>query len=166
MKLIVATNNEHKLSEIRAILGEKMEVLSLNDINMDADIEETGTTLEENSHLKAASVATYLRRTGYPHPYTVIADDTGLLVDALDGEPGVRSARYAGGEGHDSEANMRLLLKNLEGKENRRARFRTVITMIEEKVAYMTRIQYFSGNVEGTILTEKHGSEGFGYDPI
>lgn len=166
MKLIVATNNEHKLSEIRAILGGKMEVMSLKDINLDADIEENGTSLEENSHIKAAFVAEHLRRINYPHPYTVIADDTGLLVDALNGEPGVNTARYAGGDGHDSEANMRLLLKNLEGKENRKARFRTVITMIEEKAAYITRIQYFTGTVEGIILTEKHGEEGFGYDPV
>lgn len=166
MKLIVATNNEHKLSEIRAILGEKIEVLSLKDINLDADIEETGETLMENSHLKAGYVAQYLDNQDYPHPYAVIADDTGLMVDALDGEPGVHTARYAGGDGHDSEANMRLLLKNLEGCDNRKALFSTVITMIEEKTEYTVDIRYFIGKVDGTILTEKHGDEGFGYDPI
>ena len=96
----------------------------------------------------------------------VIADDTGLMVDALNGEPGVHTARYAGGDGHDSEANMRLLLKNLEGCDNRKAHFSTVITMIEEKTEYTVDIRYFIGKVDGTILTEKHGDEGFGYDPI
>jgi len=166
MKLIVATNNEHKLAEIRSMLDGKMEVLSLKDINLDADIEETGTTLEENSSMKAGFVAAYLNKTGYPCPYTVIADDTGLLVDALGGAPGVHTARYAGGDGHDSEANMRLLLKNLEGKANRTASFRTVITMIEKKHASLTDIRSFVGEVKGTILTEKHGEHGFGYDPI
>ena len=167
MKLIVATNNSHKLDEIRSMLDDSISVLSLNDIGLDADIEENGATLEENSHIKAAFVARYLKRTGYEHPYTVIADDTGLMVEALNGEPGVHTARYAGENGEsDSEANMRLLLKNLEGNENRRACFCTVITMIEEQVPYLTKIKYFAGKVEGTILTEKHGSEGFGYDPI
>lgn len=166
MKLIVATNNEHKLSEIRAMLGNCIEVLSLKDINFNGEIEENGKTLEENAHIKAATVATFLSRTNFEHPWTVIADDTGLLVDALNGEPGVHTARYAGGDGHDNEANMRLLLKNLEGKENRKAQFRTIIAMIEEKVPYLTKIKYFPGYVDGTILTEKHGEEGFGYDPI
>lgn len=166
MKLIVATNNEHKLSEIRSILDNKTDVLSLKDINLDTDIEETGTTLQENSHIKATFVAIYLSRMNYPYPYAVIADDTGLMVDALDGAPGVHTARYAGGDGHDSEANMRLLLKNLEGKENRRAEFRTVITFIEKLSSHVTKTKYFVGKVEGTILTEKHGNEGFGYDPI
>lgn len=166
MKLIVATNNEHKLSEIRSILNGKIEVLSLKDINLDADIEETGTTIEENSKIKATFVADYLNRIDYPCPYTVIADDTGLLVDALGGEPGVHTARYAGGDGHDSEANMRLLLDNLEGKDNRTASFRTIITMIEKMCADPSNMQVFTGEVKGTILTEKHGEQGFGYDPI
>lgn len=165
MKLIVATNNEHKLAEIRAILGESIEVLSLNDINLNADIEETGASLMENSHLKAAFVAKYLDRQNFPHPYAVIADDTGLMVDALNGEPGVHTARYAGND-NDSEANMQLLLKNLEGNDNRKAHFSTIITMIEEKNEYIVHIKYFEGRVDGTILTEKHGSQGFGYDPI
>lgn len=166
MKLIVATNNDHKLSEIRSILGENIEVLSLKDINLNADIEETGETLIENSHLKAEYVAKYLDNQNYPHPYAVIADDTGLMVDALNGAPGVHTARYAGSDGHDSEANMRLLIKNLEGCDNRKAHFSTIITMIEEKTEDMVQIQYFVGRVDGTILTEKHGEEGFGYDPI
>lgn len=166
MKLIVATNNEHKLSEIRSILDEGTEVLSLKDINLNADIEENGATLVENSHIKAAFVARYLDSIKYPAPYAVIADDTGLMVDALDGAPGVHTARYAGGDGHDNEANIRLLLKNLEGKENRSARFMTVITMIEKRASFMTHIKYFTGIAEGTIMTEKHGDEGFGYDPV
>ena len=166
MKLIAATNNGHKLSEIRSILGDKIEVLSLNDIGLHTDIEENGTTLKENSHLKASFVADYLESNDYPHPYAVIADDTGLLVDALDGAPGVHTARYAGGDGHDSEANMKLLLKNLEGKDNRKAHFSTVITMIEKAADGSVDTRYFIGRVDGTILTEKHGEEGFGYDPI
>ena len=166
MKLIAATNNEHKLSEIRSILGDRIEVLSLNDIDLHADIEENGTTLKENSHLKASFVADYLDGKNYPCPYAVIADDTGLLVDALDGAPGVHTARYAGGDGHDSEANMKLLLKNLEGKDNRKAHFSTVITMIEKTADGETHTEYFIGRVDGTILTEKHGEEGFGYDPV
>lgn len=166
MKLIAATNNEHKLSEIRSILGNTMEVLSLRDIELDADIEENGETLKENSHLKASFVAGYLDSKGYPRPYAVIADDTGLLVDALNGAPGVHTARYAGGDGHDSEANMRLLLRNLEGNDNRKAHFCTVITMIETTADGDNRTEYFVGRVDGTILTEKHGEEGFGYDPI
>lgn len=166
MKLIIATNNSHKLSEIRNILGKNAEVLSLKDINMTAEIEENGTTLEENSEIKAAAVADYLQDTGYPIPYAVVADDTGLLVDELDGEPGVRSARYAGGDGHDSEANMALLLKNLDSKTNRAAHFSTVITLIEANADGEITARQFLGRVDGQILTEKHGSEGFGYDPI
>ncbi|MCH5310483.1 MAG: RdgB/HAM1 family non-canonical purine NTP pyrophosphatase [Prevotella sp.] len=166
MKLIAATNNEHKLSEIRSILGDNIEVLSLNDIDLHTDIEENGTTLKENSHLKASFVMDYLESNDYPFPYAVIADDTGLLVDALDGAPGVHTARYAGGDGHDSEANMKLLLKNLEGKENRKAHFSTVITMIEKSADGNVNTEYFIGRVDGTILTEKHGEEGFGYDPV
>jgi len=166
MKLIVATNNEHKLSEIRSMLDGKTEVLSLKDIGFCGDIEENGSTLAENSHIKAAAVATYLDSINYDAPYAVIADDTGLMADALGGEPGVRTARYAGGDGSDSEANIRLLLKNLDGKENRKARFCTVITMIEKNAAFTTNIKYFTGTAEGTILAEKRGEGGFGYDPI
>lgn len=166
MKLIVATNNEHKLSEIRSIIGDKIEVLSLKDIDLYADIEENGMTLKDNSYLKASFVTEYLDDKDYPLPYMVIADDTGLLVDALNGAPGVHTARYAGGDGHDSEANMRLLLRNLEGNDNRKAHFCTVITMIEKSADGNAHTEYFIGRVDGTILTEKHGDEGFGYDPI
>lgn len=166
MKIITATNNAHKLTEIRAILGDRFEVMSLNEVGFNHDIPENGDTLEENSLCKAAAVDEYLRGQNFPCPYIIIADDTGLMVDALNGEPGVRSARYAGGEGHDSEANMRLLLSNLDNKDNRKAHFTTVITMIEVKSTSISSKRQFIGEVHGTILTEKHGAEGFGYDPI
>ena len=166
MKIILATNNEHKLSEIRSIFDNNIEVLSMKDVGIDADIEENGETLLENSRIKATFVASTLEKNNYPYPFIVIADDTGLLVDELNGEPGIYSARYAGGEGHDSEANMRLLLHKLDGKENRKAHFSTFITYIEKKDAYTTYMKYFEGRIDGTILKEKHGTEGFGYDPI
>ena len=166
MKVIFATNNEHKLSEIRSILNKDIEVLSMKEVGIDSDIEENGKTLLENSSIKAAYVETQLEKMNFPHPYTVIADDTGLMVEALNGEPGVYSARDAGGDGHDSEANIQLLLKNLSGNENRRAYFSTIITLIEKRASYLTHVRFFEGRIDGTILTEKHGSEGFGYDPI
>ena len=166
MKLILATNNSHKLSEIKDILGESFDILSLKDVDINTDIEENGDTLLENSRIKATFVASTLEKNNYPYPFIVIADDTGLLVDELNGEPGIYSARYAGGEVHDSEANMRLLLHKLDGKENRKAHFSTIITYIEKKDAYTTYMKYFEGRVDGTILKEKHGTEGFGYDPI
>lgn len=158
MKIVFATNNSHKLEEIRQILGESIEVLSLADINCHEDIPETAPTIEGNAMMKAHYV---YDKYGTP----CFADDTGLEVEALDGAPGVYSARYAGGEGHDSEANMRKLLHELEGKENRRAQFRTVIALIEQKdgkpVAHT-----FEGKIEGHISDEKRGTSGFGYDPI
>ena len=123
-KLVFATNNAHKLEEIRAILGDKVEVLSLKDIRCEADIPETADTLEGNAALKAEYIHAH-------YGMDCFADDTGLEVEALDGAPGVYSARYAGGEGHDSEANMKKLLAELEGKENRKAQFRTAICLIE-----------------------------------
>ena len=154
MQIVFATNNAHKLSEIRQILGHKIEVLSLSDIGCHDDIPETGTTLEANALQKAR----YIRDK---YGYDCFADDTGLEVDALGGEPGIYSARYAGGEGHDSEANMQKLLQKLDGEDNRAARFRTVIALLhgnEQKL--------FEGIVNGTITREKSGAEGFGYDPI
>ena len=154
MKIVFATNNQHKLSEIRQILGDRVEVLSLQDIGCDVDIPETGTTLEGNDLQKAQYV--------YDHYHLdVFADDTGLEVDALDGAPGVYSARYAGGEGHDSEANMTKLLKELNGIDNRKARFRTVIALIQQG-----EVHEFEGIVNGEIIRERRGGEGFGYDPI
>lgn len=166
MRLILATNNSHKLSEIKDILGEGFDILSLKDVDINTDIEENGDTLLENSRIKATFVASTLEKNNYPYPFIVIADDTGLLVDELNGEPGIYSARYAGGEGHDSEANMKLLLHKLDGKENIKAHFSTFITYIEKKDAYTTYMKYFEGRIDGTILKEKHGTEGFGYDPI
>ena len=154
MKIVFATNNQHKLSEIRQILGDRVEVLSLKDINCDVDIPETGTTLEANALQKAQYI--------YDHyQMNVFADDTGLEVDALDGAPGVYSARYAGGEGHDSEANMAKLLHELGENNNRRARFRTVIALIIQG-----QVHEFEGIVDGEIIRERRGGEGFGYDPI
>ena len=154
MRLVFATNNKNKLSEIRDILGKDIEVLSLGDINCNVDIPETADTLEGNSMQKAE----YIWKN---YGMNVFADDTGLEVEALNGEPGVYSARYAGGEGHDSEANMKKLLHNLTGVTNRKARFRTSIALILNGERHS-----FEGIVNGEILTEKHGSEGFGYDPI
>ena len=152
-KLVVATNNAHKLEEIAAILGEEMELLSLKDINCHADIPETANTLEGNAHQKAM----YIYEN---YGMDCFADDTGLEVDTLNGAPGVFSARYAG-DGHDSEANMQKLLKELEGKENRKAQFRTAICLIMEGKEYL-----FEGIVKGKIIEEKRGGAGFGYDPI
>lgn len=166
MKIILATNNEHKLSEIRSIFDKDIEVLSMKDVGIDTDIEENGETIFENSRIKAVYVTTELKKKNFPFLYTVISDDTGLMVEALNGEPGVYSARYAGGEGHDSEANMQLLLKKLNGCENRKAHFSTIITLIEEKASFLSHMMFFEGRVDGTILKEKHGTEGFGYDPI
>ncbi len=153
-KLVFATNNAHKLEEIRAILGSTYDILSLKDIGCEADIPETAPTLEGNAHLKA----TYI----YEHyGMDCFADDTGLEVEALDGAPGVYSARYGGNGGHDSEANMNLLLENLKEKTNRKAQFRTVISFIEQGKEH-----FFEGIVKGIITTDKRGESGFGYDPI
>ena len=152
-KLVVATNNAHKLEEISAILGNEMELLSLKDINCHADIPETADTLEGNARQKAM----YIYEN---YGMDCFADDTGLEVEALNGAPGVYSARYAG-DGHDSEANMQKLLKELEGKENRKAQVRTAICLIMEGKEYL-----FEGIVKGEIIQEKRGEAGFGYDPI
>lgn len=153
-QIVFATNNAHKLSEARQILQPLgIDVLSLADINCHTDIPETGTTLDENARQKAVFIKEH-------YGYDCFADDTGLEVDALNGAPGVYSARYAG-PGHDSQANMHLLLKNLEGKQNRRARFRTVVALIEGSKVTMT-----SGECPGYVTTEPAGSEGFGYDPV
>lgn len=164
-RIVFATNNQHKLQEIRDILGSDYEVVSLKEIGCDVDIPETGNTLEENALQKAQYV--------YDHYHvSCFADDTGLEVEALDGAPGVHSARYAESTDHDSEANMAKLLRELDGKENRQARFRTVICYIEKQdvcpcdCTSIKKIHQFEGIVNGYIATEKHGTEGFGYDPI
>ena len=165
MKIVFATNNQHKLDEIRGILGDGFEIVSLNDIGCHEDIPETGKTLEENALQKAQYV--------YEHYHVnCFADDTGLEVDALNGAPGVYSARYAGGEGHDSEANMTKLLHELGNNNNRKARFRTVIALIEKKdvcpcgCTSVKKVHQFEGIVNGEIIQERRGGEGFGYDPI
>ncbi len=152
--LVFATNNVHKINELRAIAGDGLSILSLADIGCTDDIPETGATLAENAMQKASWVS---RRYGCD----CFADDTGLEVDALGGEPGVHSARYAPGPGHDSAANMRLLLERLDGKTERSARFRTVIALIAEGEEHL-----FEGVVEGEILAAAAGDGGFGYDPV
>ena len=152
-KMVVATNNAHKLKEIAAILGQEIELLSLKDIQCYADIPETADTLEGNARQKAM----YIYEN---YGMDCFADDTGLEVEALGGAPGVFSARYAG-DGHDSEANMQKLLKELAGKENRKAQFRTVICLIRNGKEHL-----FEGIVKGEIIQEKRGGAGFGYDPI
>ena len=153
MKIIFATNNAHKLSEVQAVLGEGFELVTPRMCGVEEEIPETAETLEGNASQKSH----YLYdRTGLD----CFADDTGLEVEALGGEPGVHSARYAT-DGHDFAANNRLLLKNLEGKENRRARFRTVISLIEGGEEHL-----FEGIVEGHIIDHESGEEGFGYDSL
>lgn len=153
-RLVFATNNAHKLEEIRAILGNSIEILSLADIHCHADIPETADTLEGNARQKSRYV--------YEHyGLDCFADDTGLEVESLGGAPGVYSARYANGQGHDSQANMNKLLKEMEEKNDRKAQFRTIISVIEKGEE-----RQFEGIVKGQITREKRGESGFGYDPI
>ena len=153
MKLIFATNNAHKVAEVQAVLGDGYELVTPRQMGITEEIPETASTLEGNARQKAR----YLyERTGLD----CFADDTGLEVDALDGAPGVHSARYAT-DGHDFEANTRLLLHNMEGKEDRRARFRTAIILIEGGEEHL-----FEGRVEGEITHAPAGCGGFGYDPV
>ena len=176
MKIVFATNNQHKLDEIRSILGPDFDVVSLADIGCHEDIPETGKTLEENALMKAQYVYD-------KYHLSCFADDTGLEVEALGGAPGVYSARYAAMEtttcagfpqvlSHDSEANMARLLRELGNNNNRKARFRTVIALIEKRDVCpcgCTSIQVvhrFEGIVNGEIIRERRGGEGFGYDPI
>ena len=158
MKIVFATNNAHKLQEVRQILGERFEVVGLKDIGCHEDIPENAETLEGNALAKARYVKEH-------YGLDCFADDTGLEVTALGGAPGVHTARYAElfseGITHDSNANMALLLHNLEKKSNRSARFRTVIALI-----YKGEEHLFEGVCEGEILSERHGTEGFGYDPV
>ena len=153
-KLVFATNNAHKLDEISSILGEKVELLSLKDIHCHVDIPETADTLEGNAMLKAE----YIYKN---YGLDCFADDTGLEVEALNGAPGVYSARYAGGEEHNAEANMQKLLQNMQGVQNRKAQFRTAICLILDGKKHL-----FEGIVKGEIIKEKRGSSGFGYAPI
>lgn len=152
-KFVFATNNAHKLEEVTAILGDKIELLSMKDIHCHADIPETADTLEGNALLKA-------RYIFENYNMDCFADDTGLEVEALNGAPGVYSARYAG-DAHNSEANMRKLLQDMEGIENRKAQFRTVFALIINGKEHL-----FEGIVKGEITKRRCGSSGFGYDPV
>lgn len=152
-KLVFATNNPHKLEEVRAILQQKFEVAGLADIGCHREIPETGTTLEENASIKSHYVVNQYQTDCF-------ADDTGLEVDALEGKPGVYSARYAG-ENASYEQNVDKLLLQLAGKTNRDARFRTVISLVMDDKEYQ-----FEGIVDGKIINERKGKDGFGYDPV
>ena len=152
-ELVFASNNPHKLSEVRRIVGDRFKILSLAEIGCHDDIPETADTLAGNSLLKARWVK---ERYGYD----CFADDTGLIVEALGGAPGVLSARYAGPDCR-AEDNMRRLLSEMEGVSDRRAAFETVITLITGD-----DVEQFTGRVEGTIATERDGEDGFGYDPV
>lgn len=154
IRIVFATNNLHKLQEIREILGEEFQIVSLNDIGCHDDIPETGNTLEENALQKAQYIYN-------KYHMDCFADDTGLEVAALNGAPGVHSARYAEGTDHDSEANIQKLLRELGNNNHREAQFRTVITLILQG-----EIHTFEGIVKGRIDTQKHGTGGFGYDPL
>lgn len=152
-ELCFATNNAHKVAEVQAKVGNKIKIKTLKELGCDVDIPETADTLEGNALQKARYIWNH-------YHCNCFADDTGLEVEALNGAPGVHTARYAGEE-KDNNANMAKLLAELEGKENRNARFKTVIVLIEDGKETM-----FEGIVEGTITKEKCGSEGFGYDPV
>lgn len=152
-EIVFATNNLHKLEEARALAAGKMKILSLSDINCHDDIPETADTLEGNALIKA-------RWVKEKYGYDCFADDTGLMVDALDGAPGVYSARFAGPQCNAND-NMALLLEKLKGVADRKARFVTVIALVKDGEEHL-----FTGKVEGTIATEPHGIEGFGYDPV
>lgn len=152
-KIVFATNNAHKLSEIRNIIGDQWQILSLDDIGCHDDIPETADTLQGNAEMKA-------RYINEKYGVDCFADDTGLLVEALDGAPGVYSARYAGPD-HDSKANMDLLLRNMENETDRRAHFSTVIALI-----IGDEIHLFEGRVDGEIRLTPVGTDGFGYDPV
>lgn len=151
--LIFSTNNKHKLDEVSSILKDVCQISSLSDMGIDTDIPETGTTLEENAMIKTRFIWE-IKKTN------CFADDTGLEVEALDNAPGVYSARYAG-DAHDSVANMKKLLVNMQGITNRKARFRTVIAAIINQKEY-----FFDGIINGTIIESSKGEKGFGYDPI
>lgn len=152
-EIVFATNNLHKLEEARALAAGKMKILSLSDINCHDDIPETADTLEGNALIKA-------RWVKEKYGYDCFADDTGLMVDALDGAPGVYSARFAGPQCNAND-NIALLLEKLKGVVDRKARFVTVIALVKDGKEHL-----FTGKVEGTIATEPHGTEGFGYDPV
>ena len=184
MKLVFASNNAHKLDEVRAIMPEGVEVLSLREIGFDAEIEENGVTLEQNSEIKARAVYQFIKGTHAEVALAgeidgVFADDTGLEIDALDGRPGVYTARWYrmndGNEANEAKderdifaANRAKALRELEGKENRGAQFRTVITLLMMKDSALLHdgMMQVEGVVRGRIATEEYGQGGFGYDPV
>ena len=153
MQFIFATNNKHKLHEVREAVGERFKIISLDEAGINEDIPETGITLEENAKMKAQYIFDKYHENCF-------ADDTGLEIDAIDGRPGVYSARYAG-EGCNFEDNMIKVLEEMKGRENRKARFRCVVALIING-----EVMSFEGRVEGNILTRERGNKGFGYDPI
>ena len=152
-ELVVASNNKHKIEEMNSLLGSSFLLKGLSDIGCYEELEETQDTLEGNALQKAAYVFTH-----YHLP--CFADDTGLHVDALNGEPGIYSARYAGPQ-RNSDDNIKLLLQKLKGSENRQAQFRTIIALVES-----SGVNYFEGILMGEIIHEKRGNQGFGYDPV
>ena len=152
MEILLATHNQHKKEEIQQILGSNYQVTSLTDYHIFDEIEENGTTFHENAFIKAKYC---FENTGKPS----VGDDSGLVIPALDGRPGIFSARYAGA--HDFEANMQKVLTEMQNIENREAYFITVMCLVDE-----TGEIYFEGRVYGTISKEKRGEKGFGYDPI
>lgn len=157
--LVFATNNAHKLEEVRRILAPR-QVLSLNDIHFHADIEETGNTLEENSRIKAWAVFEWLKQQQLDNIYDIFADDTGLEIEALNGQPGVYTARWAGEPACDAN-NRKKALKELEGISERNAKFRTIITLIQNG-----QEQQVVGEVNGFIAQKESGEHGFGYDSL
>jgi XTP/dITP diphosphohydrolase len=153
LQLVFATNNRHKLEEVSAQIKDEIRLLTLEDIGCNEDIEETGLTFEENASIKSRYVYDHYRLNCF-------GDDSGLIVDALNGEPGIYSARYAGGHG-DHPANIKKILEKLSGIENRKAHFKSVISLI-----WNGEEHFFEGIVEGTIRQQPTGNGGFGYDPI
>ena len=153
MKIVFATNNPNKLKEIQSLIPKEIEIISLKEIGCNEDIPETGDTLEANAFQKAHYIKDNFN-------YDCFADDTGLEIDELNGDPGVYSARYAGPE-RNANANMNKVLNELKGKKNRKAQFRTAIALILNNEEHL-----FEGKVEGYISKDKQGNEGFGYDPI
>lgn len=153
MRLIFATNNQNKLNEVKALLPKSIELVSLSDIRFNADIPETAGTIEGNASLKSQTIYNITKTN-------VFSDDSGLLVDALNGAPGVHSARYAGEQKKD-EDNIQKLLRELNGVDNRKAHFKTIMSLIINGQEYL-----FEGIINGTIIKEKRGTNGFGYDPV
>ncbi len=165
MRLVFASNNDHKLSEVRQIMPPSVEVLSLRDIGFDAEIDETGSTLEANSRIKAETVSDWIsgKRSSLSAIDGVFADDTGLEIDALHGAPGVYTARWAG----EPAANRAKALRELDGNENRGCQFRTVITLIRFSAdGGKPSVCQVEGVVRGRIATAEYGEGGFGYDPL